>query len=230
MDETDSRYAMVPPLTFTHLLLCESPYAVPAAASLTVISFSTDPYNPLGAYFTLQAQKLVTQVAVLTHLQSISKGLEQPGRFLPATGHLEQAGRLSEGVDSGVPGKPHLCGKSAEYRHGHLPGSQGGPAAIGTGPGRTRENRLVHEAGLSQPEKFSGIGIHSRISPLTSGTVSVRCWAVSIRPPRAWIKPRIALTNSRESNCINNSRAIISAWPNPRSCPRLSSPPRRPPP
>jgi outer membrane protein TolC len=33
----------------------------------------------LGAYFTLQAQKLVTQVAILAHLKSISKGLEGLG-------------------------------------------------------------------------------------------------------------------------------------------------------
>ncbi len=40
-----------------------------------------DPYNPIGAYFTLQAQKLVSQVAVLSHLKVISKGLERLGSF-----------------------------------------------------------------------------------------------------------------------------------------------------
>ena len=35
----------------------------------------------MGAYFTLQAQKLVTQVAVLAHLKIISKGLERLGEL-----------------------------------------------------------------------------------------------------------------------------------------------------
>ncbi len=80
MDETDSRYAMVPPLTFTTTYYVNRPSHTGSSKPYS-ISFSTDPYNPLGAYFTLQAQKLVTQVAVMTHLQSISKGLQQLGDF-----------------------------------------------------------------------------------------------------------------------------------------------------
>ena len=80
MDETDSRYGMVPPLTFTTTYYVNRPSHTGNSKPYS-ISFSTDPYNPLGAYFTLQAQKLVTQVAILTHLQSISKGLQQLGEF-----------------------------------------------------------------------------------------------------------------------------------------------------
>jgi outer membrane protein TolC len=80
MDETDSRYAMVPPLTFTTIYYVNRPSHTGSSKPYS-ISFSTEPYNPLGAYFTLQAQKLVTQVAVLTHLQSISMGLQRLGDF-----------------------------------------------------------------------------------------------------------------------------------------------------
>jgi outer membrane protein TolC len=80
MDETDSRYGMVPPLTFTTTYYVTRPEYTGNSKPYN-ISFSTDPYNPVGAYFTLQAQKLVTQVAVLIHLQSISKGLERLGGF-----------------------------------------------------------------------------------------------------------------------------------------------------
>ena len=75
MDETDSRYGMVPPLSFTTTYYVNRPEHT--GSKPYSISFSTDPYNPLGAYFTLQAQKLVTQMAILTHLQLISKGLER---------------------------------------------------------------------------------------------------------------------------------------------------------
>jgi outer membrane protein TolC len=78
MDETDSRYAMVPPLTFRTYYYVNRPSGAGSGKPYS-LSFSTEPYNPLGTYFTLQAQKLVTQVAVLSHLKVISKGLERLG-------------------------------------------------------------------------------------------------------------------------------------------------------
>jgi outer membrane protein TolC len=77
LDETDSRYAMIPPLTFSTYYYVNRPPGI--GGRPYSLNFSTDPYNPLGAYFTLQAQKLITQVAILTHLQLISKGLESLG-------------------------------------------------------------------------------------------------------------------------------------------------------
>jgi outer membrane protein TolC len=79
MDEADSRYGMVPPLTFRTVYYVNRPQG--SGGKPYFLSFSTEPYNPLGAYFTLKAQKLVTQVAVLTHLQVISLGLERVGDF-----------------------------------------------------------------------------------------------------------------------------------------------------
>ena len=80
MDEADSRWGMVPPLTFTTIYYVNRPEHTGNSKPYN-INFSTDPYNPLGAYFTLQAQKLITQMAVLTHLQSISKGLQRLGDY-----------------------------------------------------------------------------------------------------------------------------------------------------
>ena len=79
LDETDSRYEMVPPLSFTTTYYVNRP--AHTGNKPYSISFSTDPYNPLGAYFTLQAAKMVTQMAILTHLQLISKGLERLGGY-----------------------------------------------------------------------------------------------------------------------------------------------------
>jgi hypothetical protein len=80
MDESDSRYGMVPPLTFRTYYYVTRPTGVGTGKPYSLY-FSMDPYNPLGAYYTLQAQKLVTHVAVLTHLKLISKGLERLGGF-----------------------------------------------------------------------------------------------------------------------------------------------------
>jgi outer membrane protein TolC len=80
MDETDSRYGMVPPLTFRTVYYLNRPegggYGPPYS-----FSFTTEPYNPLGAYFTLQAQKLATQAAILSHLSLICNGLQTLGDF-----------------------------------------------------------------------------------------------------------------------------------------------------
>lgn len=79
LDETDSRYAMIPPLTFRTYYYVNRPTGTGYGHPYS-FSFNTDPYNPLGAYFTLQAQKLVTQLAIMKHLMSISKGLEELGK------------------------------------------------------------------------------------------------------------------------------------------------------
>jgi outer membrane protein TolC len=80
MDESDSRYGMVPPLTFQTYYYVTRPSGIGNSKPYS-LNFITDPYNPLGAYFTLQAQKLVTQIAILAHLRAISKGLENLGNY-----------------------------------------------------------------------------------------------------------------------------------------------------
>jgi len=78
LDETDSRYALIPPLTFRTYYYVNRPTGVNYNKPYS-LSFSTDPYNPLGAYFSLQARKLATQAAILGHLGAISNGLEVLG-------------------------------------------------------------------------------------------------------------------------------------------------------
>ncbi len=52
-------------------------------------------------------------------------------------------------------------------------------------------------------------------------TVGVRYWAVSIRPPLRWSKPRPVPTNSRFSRSINSSRSIISRLAIAKSLPTI---------
>jgi outer membrane protein TolC len=82
LDESDSRYGMIPPLTFRTYYYVNQPKGpsgiTPQPYSL---SFSMDPYNPLGSYFTLQAQKKVTQIAILKHLKVIAAGLRNLGNM-----------------------------------------------------------------------------------------------------------------------------------------------------
>jgi outer membrane protein TolC len=80
LDETDSRYSMVPPLTFRTYYYVNRPTGVGSGKPYS-LNFSMDPYNPLGAYYTLQAQKLVTRIAVFAHLKVISTGLFRLGAY-----------------------------------------------------------------------------------------------------------------------------------------------------
>ena len=92
LDETDSRYGLIPPLTFRTYYYVNRPSGVGYGKPYS-LNFSTAPYNPLGAYFTLQAQKLATKVAILSHLKVISAGLlNLGGCYLELDAIHKQAG------------------------------------------------------------------------------------------------------------------------------------------
>jgi len=80
MDESDSRYSMVPPLTFHTYYYVNRPTGTGGSKPYSLV-FNMDPYNPVSAYFTLQAQKMATQIAILAHLKTISEGLKRLGFF-----------------------------------------------------------------------------------------------------------------------------------------------------
>ena len=81
MDESDSRYGMIPPLTFRTYYYVNQPNVEGIYSRPYSLNFATDPYNPLGSYFDLQAQKLATQAAILMHLNTISRGVQRLGQF-----------------------------------------------------------------------------------------------------------------------------------------------------
>ena len=71
---------MVPPLTFRTYYYVNRPSGTGYGKPYS-LNFSTDPYNPIGAYFTLQAQKLATQVAILSHLRRNFQGSAKSGKL-----------------------------------------------------------------------------------------------------------------------------------------------------
>ncbi len=81
MDEADSRYSMVPPLTFRSYYYLDHPTKAGFVSKPYSLSFSMDPYNPFVSYFTLQAQKIFTKMAILTHVKMISESLQRMGKL-----------------------------------------------------------------------------------------------------------------------------------------------------
>ncbi len=51
------------------------------------LDFTSDPYSPWEAYFSLQVRKLITKIAILNHLKVISQGLNLLGTVIFATGY-----------------------------------------------------------------------------------------------------------------------------------------------
>jgi outer membrane protein TolC len=82
LDESDSRFGMIPPVTFRTYYFVNRPRNVEGLSSQPYnLSFDMNPYNPVGSFFTLQAQKLASQIAILAHLKTISKGLQNLGKL-----------------------------------------------------------------------------------------------------------------------------------------------------
>jgi outer membrane protein TolC len=97
LDESDSRYGMIPPITFRsyyYVNLHNTSLATTPPITFTSrpysLTFAFDPYNPFASYFTLQAQKLVTRMAIFNHLKVISEGLHRLGRMFLELDNLSQ--------------------------------------------------------------------------------------------------------------------------------------------
>jgi hypothetical protein len=91
LDENDSRYSMFPPgMTFRSYYYVDRPRQVGLSPKPYSLSFNMDPYNPFGSYFTLQAQKMVTQMAIFAHLKIISEGLERVGKLFLNLGVMKR--------------------------------------------------------------------------------------------------------------------------------------------
>jgi outer membrane protein TolC len=72
LDESDSRYGLFPTVSLrTHYYL-NRPNNQNDSSQPYSIEFVADAYNPAESYFSLQARKLITQMAVLGHIQTIS--------------------------------------------------------------------------------------------------------------------------------------------------------------
>ncbi|MGD0970468.1 MAG: TolC family protein [Desulfobaccales bacterium] len=110
LDESDSRWSMVPPVSLQTYYYLERPSSSSKPYSL---NFSWDPYNPLGSFFLLQAQKMVTQMAIYGHMHTILQGLERVGKqFLELATMKRQAALQDDLVKA--------CGDNLAYAANRL--------------------------------------------------------------------------------------------------------------
>lgn len=76
LDESDSRFAFVPGVTFRTRYYPQQPSDASGNDPYS-LEFAVDSYNPVEVYVTLQARKVVTRIAVLAHVQAISDALQR---------------------------------------------------------------------------------------------------------------------------------------------------------
>lgn len=80
LDESDSRFGYIPSVWFRTTYYVDQPTASNVKPNPYTISFTSEAYNPFEAYFSLQIRKLVTEIAILGHMQVIADGLVRIGR------------------------------------------------------------------------------------------------------------------------------------------------------
>ncbi len=115
LDESDTRWAMIPPVSFQTYYYLDRPFSNSKPYSL---SFVWPSYNPFGSYFLLQAQKMITQIAIYGHMESILQGLERVGKQFLDLAALKRLAALQDDLLK-------VCGDNLAYAKNRL--------SIGTG-------------------------------------------------------------------------------------------------
>ncbi len=77
LDESDSRLAFIPGVTLRTRYYPQQPSE--STTDPYSIEFAVDSYNPIETYFNLQARKVITQMAILAHLQVMSDSILRLG-------------------------------------------------------------------------------------------------------------------------------------------------------
>lgn len=94
LDEADSKADLIPSLFLTTRYYPSQPNnASNSDPQMYYLALSTGDYNPMVAYLSLKAKKLITQIARLAHLKVMSKGIERLGKSfleLSAADHMMQ--------------------------------------------------------------------------------------------------------------------------------------------
>lgn len=98
LDETDSKFNLVPSVTFRTQYYITRPTERDFSNRPYTLSFVSSDYNPVESFFTLQAKKIFTRIAILAHMQVISEGIQRLGRMFLEIEALDQAAARQVGL------------------------------------------------------------------------------------------------------------------------------------
>jgi outer membrane protein TolC len=95
MDEKDSKSEMFPSLKGSARYYIAQPNNPSVTDPLNYsVAVTTGDYNPLVAYLSMKANRIVTQIATLGHLKAVSKGIDHLGKAFLELGTVEKMTQL----------------------------------------------------------------------------------------------------------------------------------------
>lgn len=98
LNETDALSDFTPSVTLRTRFFVNEPTQAGRSYRAYALDFISENYNPVAAYFSLQAQKLFTRVAVLSHMKVIAEGLHRLGRSFLELDTLKKMAEYQEEI------------------------------------------------------------------------------------------------------------------------------------
>ncbi len=94
LDEKDSKVDFFPSFNFITRYYPSNISQGGVTSSQYYLNFTSDPYSPLVAYFSVQVTKMLTRLAILNHLKAISEGLQRLGQKFLELDSLTQISQI----------------------------------------------------------------------------------------------------------------------------------------
>lgn len=108
LDEADSKYGLFPSFSLHSRYYFDQPKTDGQSPQPYSLSFATDGYNPIEAYISLQAQKVISQIAVYGHLRVIAESINRIASGFLELGALEDIAAYQKEV-------VELAGQNVSY-------------------------------------------------------------------------------------------------------------------
>jgi outer membrane protein TolC len=166
LDEADSRWGMFPSVTLHTYYYLNRPQFVGWGTPRSYgVNFWFEPYNPLVSYFSLQAKKKITQIAIFNHLQVISDGIMRLARMFMELDLLKRSAALQDEI-------VNLSRQNLAYWENHLKLGTGTPLEVKIATQELevakieRERTATSQArGLENLRSFLGLKAGQEITP-----------------------------------------------------------------
>jgi outer membrane protein TolC len=147
LDEKDSKVDFLPSFNFQTRYYPTSVSQGGVTSSQYYLNFVSEPYSPVVAYFSLQVRKIITRLAIITHLKAISEGLHRLGRMFLEMDSLTQLAQIQTELIQ-------LAGKNLDYMQEQLKIGQGNALELKVVSQELEMARLQHRKLLEGQRKI----------------------------------------------------------------------------
>jgi outer membrane protein TolC len=147
LDEKDSKSDFFPSFNFQTRYYTSQVTQGGVTSSPYSLTFVSESYSPVEAYFSLQVRKIITKIAIITHLKAISEGLNRLGRMFLELDSLSQLTQVQTELIQ-------LAGKNVTYMQEQQKIGQGNALEIKIASQELEMARLQHHKLLEGQKKI----------------------------------------------------------------------------